>query len=272
MDGRKLFKVSNPSIFFFAAFTIFTSTFIQTAFAHTVMVSSTPAINAKVKELPTKVKLTFADALLQIKGQSLNSLSVIDPMNQDIAKGSYQVHGAVLSATLHPTMRMDGTYTVNFRVVAQDGHIVQGHYDFYVNTITQSSTTSNSMKDMKSGIFNFSVISSANLAPNGNPKSSFTANIRIDLAKNQFCYKIKTQSITNITAIHLHPLAESSSKALTVLDEVFILLSKSGVNRNSYLCAQESNSTLNLVVSNPTHYAIMIHTKNYPDGVSAGRL
>jgi methionine-rich copper-binding protein CopC len=73
---------------------------------------------------PDAIQLTFADNLLMIKGHSANSVSVIDPMDQNIAVGTGKVNGAVLSAEIHPTMRMDGTYTVNFRVVAQDGHVV----------------------------------------------------------------------------------------------------------------------------------------------------
>jgi methionine-rich copper-binding protein CopC len=240
--------------------------------AHTVLISSKPALNEVVKELPATVQLTFADSLLQIKGKEINSVLVVDPMGMNIVSGNAEVKGAILTAALHPSMVMDGNYQVNFRVVAQDGHVVLGKYTFSVGSAAKAMDTSTKMNYLHSGIYNLKVASQPGLAPGGDPKASFSGTLVVDLAKNQVCYKIIAKGVSNIVAMHLHPLMEGAMHNMTINDEVFVLLSNLSINSKNPVCTKASNQNLNLLVSNPTHFAVMIHTKQYPDGAVAGRL
>ena len=104
----------------------------QAAFAHTVLISSSPAKNAKISALPSKITLTFAEALLTIKGKNINSVAVSDSVNHNLVTASAQVNGAVVSAALIPASKLNGKFLVSYRVVADDGHVVTGSFTFTV--------------------------------------------------------------------------------------------------------------------------------------------
>jgi len=103
------------------------------ASAHTVLVSSNPAKNAKLNALPEKVVLKFAEPLLTIKGKEVNRISVTDSQNHELVSGTSTVTGLQVSAPLNLTGNPKGTFHVNFRVAAQDGHVLNGAFDFSVN-------------------------------------------------------------------------------------------------------------------------------------------
>ena len=272
MDGRKLKRVSSPSILLLAIIGFASQIGISLAWAHTVMISSNPAINSKVRNLPQTIELTFADQLLQIKDHVLNVLSVTDPMNQEDVIGPTLVKGARITAKIHSAMQMDGSYKVKFRVVAQDGHVVQGSFEFFVSAQLTSTPSSKNFSDKQKGIFRLKVTSDKSLAPKGKSNASFTGQLTVDLAQNQLCYIFNANFLTAVTAIHLHPFMQSTSKSLTISDEVFVSLQTQSINASKYLCTKVANSSLNLIVNNPSHYAIMIHTRTFTDGAAAGKL
>jgi methionine-rich copper-binding protein CopC len=99
------------------------------SFAHAKMVRSSPAENAVLTESPKQVDVWFDDKV----GTEYKALAVIDSKgkrvdNKDLVQET--LDSAHLYATV-PTLPPD-TYTVRYRVVSIDTHIVTGKYQFTI--------------------------------------------------------------------------------------------------------------------------------------------
>ena len=106
------------------------------ASAHTTLLSSVPASNAEVTEAPTSIELEFREDLIALgKG---TKVSVIAPSGKDIAMGSATIAKTQVSQPLNVDTT-PGIYTVKFRVVAADGHVLEDSYAF---TITAGQSAS----------------------------------------------------------------------------------------------------------------------------------
>ena len=106
------------------------------ASAHTTLLSSVPASNAEVTEAPTSIELEFGEDLIALgKG---TKVSVIAPSGKEIAMGSATVDKTHVSQPL-TFDSTPGVYTVKFRVVAADGHVLEDTYAF---TITAGQSAS----------------------------------------------------------------------------------------------------------------------------------
>ncbi len=242
--------------------------FASPAQAHTVLVGSSPAVNSTVTTLPSQLTLTFADNLLQVSSKVLNSVSVTDSMNMEIASNTV-VKGNTLTADLRETMAMSGTFTVNYRVVALDGHVVTGKYKFIVGAKASSSPT---VAIPTSGTQNLMANLTGSLAGVKNSSASGVAHLAFNFTTQQVCYTVSESGLTGITAMHLHPMMQGSSMNMTVSDEVFILLNNNAVNASTPICTPVKPLMMAEIVANPSHYAVMIHTMAHPDGAIAGWL
>lgn len=99
------------------------------ASAHTTLLSSVPASNAEVSEAPISIELEFGEDLIALgKG---TKVSVIAPSGKDIAMGSATVAKTHVSQPL-TVDTTPGVYTVKYRVVAADGHVVEDTFAFTV--------------------------------------------------------------------------------------------------------------------------------------------
>lgn len=99
------------------------------AFAHAQLVKAEPARRAAVAEAPELVKLWFNE---EIEG-AYASLSVIDSADQAVTDAKPEVAAddpKLLTLVLPPLS--PGNYTVKFRVLSVDGHVVESTYDFTV--------------------------------------------------------------------------------------------------------------------------------------------
>lgn len=99
------------------------------SFAHAKMVRSSPEQNAVLTESPKQVDVWFDDKV----GTEYKALAVIDSKgkrvdNKDLVQET--LDSAHLYATV-PTLPPD-TYTVRYRVVSIDTHIVTGKYQFTI--------------------------------------------------------------------------------------------------------------------------------------------
>ena len=100
------------------------------AYAHTVLIGSTPTNGSKLQILPTKITLKFADPLLTLGKRAINRIVVTDPMNKVVTVGKDLVRGAVLTHSIVDETPINGVYRVSYRVSAQDGHVVIGAFSF----------------------------------------------------------------------------------------------------------------------------------------------
>lgn len=97
--------------------------------AHAILVKSQPAKDEIVQEAPKQIDLWFNDAVRS----EYKALAVIDgsgkrvdnhDVEQSLTDGS-NIHASLQSLT-------PGTYTVRYRVVSQDTHIVTGKFEFTI--------------------------------------------------------------------------------------------------------------------------------------------
>jgi methionine-rich copper-binding protein CopC len=100
------------------------------ASAHTVLIASSPLKNSVIAKLPTKIRLTFAEALLTLGKNPINQVVVKDAAGMVVTNQANKVSGAILTNTISDAAPMAGRYEVDYRVSADDGHIVTGKFFF----------------------------------------------------------------------------------------------------------------------------------------------
>jgi copper resistance protein C len=99
------------------------------AFAHAILVKSAPAKDEVLTAAPKQIDVWFNDKV----GTEYKALAVIDSKGQRVDNKDAQqesFHEDHLWATLKPLTA--GTYTVRYRVVSIDTHIVTGKFQFTV--------------------------------------------------------------------------------------------------------------------------------------------
>ncbi len=98
-----------------------------TASAHTSLITQQPVGNSVIQELPPEISLTFDESLIVIG--SANKITVLDPSGQEISTGETKVLNNVVSRSM-TSSEMPGQYSVTYRVVSEDGHVVSATYQF----------------------------------------------------------------------------------------------------------------------------------------------
>ena len=122
---------------------------IDSASAHTSLVSSTPKNGSTLDSAPTEISLQFDEDLITIGDKDPNKISLRDESGNEISIGQTKVIGSIVSATLSPALLKSGLYTVSYRVVSADGHVVGSQIQFRLNLSPQDSTNQNSNSDSK---------------------------------------------------------------------------------------------------------------------------
>ena len=108
------------------------------SYAHSSMVEQFPKGNATISELPSEVKLTFDEELLDLG--SGNSVTVRNPEGKEISIGATTLLSSNISRELSAST-MPGRYSVSYRVVSADGHVVEGNYQFILKTKSESKSS-----------------------------------------------------------------------------------------------------------------------------------
>ena len=99
--------------------------------AHAILVKANPERESTISDAPDEVSLIFNDSV----GQEFLALAVIDPNGKRVDN-----HDAKLDFTDHSHLRASvsklspGRYTVRYRVLSADGHVVSGKYFFDVHS------------------------------------------------------------------------------------------------------------------------------------------
>jgi methionine-rich copper-binding protein CopC len=98
------------------------------ASAHNALAGSTPAAGSTLTTAPTSVTLHFEEPPLS----SGMAVAVTAPDQSLVSPGSPVLTGSDVVASLAP-LTASGTYSVAWRVVADDGHPVTGTFTFTVD-------------------------------------------------------------------------------------------------------------------------------------------
>ncbi len=99
------------------------------AAAHAVMVKATPAEDSVLASSPTVISVWFNEPL----EAAFSSLTVSDARARVVAKGALEaLADDGLSLPLAAALPA-GTYTVHYRVLSVDGHVVEDQFRFVID-------------------------------------------------------------------------------------------------------------------------------------------
>lgn len=108
------------------------------ATAHAELVEASPAADSLIGALPEYVDLTFGENIMTLDGsEGSNIITVIDSNGAKVDDETIVVNAAVVSVGIKPGFG-NGSYTVTYRVVSEDGHPIEGSYKFEVGEAAQT--------------------------------------------------------------------------------------------------------------------------------------
>ena len=102
---------------------------IPSSSAHVEIVSSFPEKFANVNPIPTQVWIEFSGQLQTLDGEEVNSLEVIDSTGIAVNFDDPFIEGAKIMTKISG-QSAPGAFTVKYRVVGDDGHVIEGDYTF----------------------------------------------------------------------------------------------------------------------------------------------
>ena len=102
---------------------------IQPAYAHTKLVSASPAAGSTVENWPTQITLEFDEELQNLGPEKANFLVVNNSVGDQVSETDEVIDGNKITVTLSPN-EIKGPVLVYYRVVSTDGHPVEGEYKF----------------------------------------------------------------------------------------------------------------------------------------------
>lgn len=101
----------------------------SSANAHVEIIDSFPAQYSNVNPIPRQVWIEFNGQLQSLDGEAINSLEVIDSTGLAINVGDAVLEVGKISTRLSG-QSAPGVFTVKYRVVGDDGHVIEGEYTF----------------------------------------------------------------------------------------------------------------------------------------------
>jgi methionine-rich copper-binding protein CopC len=120
--------------------------FASPASAHTSLLESTPERDSIISTMPKEIILVFGEDLLTINDSTNNYFEVFDSANIKMSLSDVNLDGAKLSARVLNDQIKAGKYSISYRVVAGDGHVVKGVVKFTIGQeIPKNATPSNNL-------------------------------------------------------------------------------------------------------------------------------
>jgi methionine-rich copper-binding protein CopC len=111
----------------FVGFLVLAST--PLASAHVEIVNSFPKQFSNVNPIPTEVWIEFSGNLQTLDGQVVNSLEVVDSTGIAVNYEDAIISGGRITTKISG-QSAPGAFTVKYRVVGDDGHVIEGEYTF----------------------------------------------------------------------------------------------------------------------------------------------
>jgi len=101
----------------------------QSAIAHAELVKSFPIANSTITKAPKFVQLEFGEDLATLKSKSANSIVILDAKATKIATSIIIIKKAIARVELISALK-PGKYTIKYRVVSADGHVLNAQFKF----------------------------------------------------------------------------------------------------------------------------------------------
>ena len=121
--------------------------------AHVEIVSSFPEKFANVNPIPTQVWIEFSGQLQTLDGEAVNSLEVIDSTGIAVNFDDPTIEGAKIMTKISG-QSAPGAFTVKYRVVGDDGHVIEGDYTFNASPDYAEAVPTNTSSDEKDSSLN----------------------------------------------------------------------------------------------------------------------
>jgi methionine-rich copper-binding protein CopC len=102
---------------------------VPSSSAHVTVISSFPVQFANVNPIPTEVWIEFSGELQTLDGEAINSLEVVDSTGIAVNYEDPIISGGRISTKISG-QSAPGVFTVKYRVVGDDGHVIEGDYTF----------------------------------------------------------------------------------------------------------------------------------------------
>ena len=102
---------------------------IPSSSAHVTIVSSFPERFANVNPIPREVWIEFSGELQTLDGEAVNSLEVVDSTGIAVNYEDPIISGGRITTKVSGQSAA-GVFTVKYRVVGDDGHVIEGDYTF----------------------------------------------------------------------------------------------------------------------------------------------
>lgn len=99
------------------------------SFAHVEIIDSFPTQFSNVNPIPTQVWIEFNGELQTLEGEAVNSLEVVDSTGIAVSFGDAVIEGGKITSVVSG-QSAPGVFTVKYRVVGDDGHVIEGEYTF----------------------------------------------------------------------------------------------------------------------------------------------
>ncbi len=99
------------------------------SFAHGEIVTSYPLKDSTSSPTPTEVWIEFDGELQLIDGEVINTLEVKDSTGLVVSSEEAVIKGSKISTQISD-QSVGGVFTVEYRIVSEDGHPVEGSYTF----------------------------------------------------------------------------------------------------------------------------------------------
>jgi copper resistance protein C len=97
--------------------------------AHGQIVTTYPLKDSKSSPAPSQVWIEFDGQLQLIEGEVVNTLKVTDSTGLVVSSEEAVIEGARISTQVSD-QSVGGVFTVQYRIVSEDGHPVEGSYTF----------------------------------------------------------------------------------------------------------------------------------------------
>lgn len=120
--------------------------------AHVEIVSSYPERFANINPIPTQVWIQFSGDLQILEGEAVNSLEVIDSTGIAVNYEDPIISGGRITTKISG-QSAPGSFTVKYRVVGDDGHVIEGDHTFNASPdYTEAVPTTTSELEKKSSL------------------------------------------------------------------------------------------------------------------------
>ena len=117
----------NLKILLIAVGLVFSGT--QSAIAHAEVVTSFPMSNSTLTKAPKYVQLEFGESITNLKSKNANSIVILDSKATKIATSKIVIKKAIARVEFVGTLK-PGKYTVKYRIVSADGHVLNAQFKF----------------------------------------------------------------------------------------------------------------------------------------------